>query len=240
MFGLFKKKQPVPLAPNSSGINLRKRTLACLVLDESGSMNHLKAATIEGVNSFIESLKVDNGDDVLFSLYTFASGVSNEDQDVKTLYCNRPINNVRHISNKDYVPHGGTPLYDAVGMALDDMQKEAKEGELVIFAILTDGEENSSQRYTSSYIKSSIERLTLKGWKFSFLGVGVNAFSMYQNMGATADTSFNLGTSAQAVSNTYAAMSTNSATMRSAYSQNNLQATVNLNVILTKDKDNIK
>lgn len=233
MFNIFKKK----LKPDGDTVNLSKRTLVCLVLDESGSMVHLTKDTIGGVNNFMDSFKQDHGDEVLFSFYTFDSAY--DKIPVRTVYSHTPIQKVEHISSKTYRPAGGTPLYDAVGQAIRDMRKEAKDGELVIFAILTDGAENSSREYNAAGIKQDIQALEKKGWKFSFLGVGLDAFSAYQNMGASLINSFNLGASGQAISNTYGAMAANSVTMRSAYTKSGIQATADLNVILDKDRNNI-
>lgn len=240
MFNKLKEKLfgSTPAINIGSGINLKKRTLACLVLDESGSMAHLTNDTIGGVNTFIDSLKNDQGDSVLFSLYTFDAGFGK--QPVRAIYRNKSITDVKYITNKDYKPSGNTPLYDAIGKAIADMEAEAKDGELVIVAILTDGAENASKEFYAPEIKATIQRLETKGWKFSFLGVGLNAYNTYQNIGATQNNSFNLGNSGQAMNATYAAMASNSAVMRSSYKSGGVQATAQMNILLEKDRSNIQ
>lgn len=67
-------------------------------------------------------------------------------------------------------------------MAIDDTEKK-QDGRQVAVFIITDGEENSSTKYKLNDVSNTITRLTENGWRFSFAGVGVDAFGMGKQMG---------------------------------------------------------
>lgn len=57
-----------------------------------------------------------------------------------------PIEAVTHLTAADYSPNGGTPLYDAIGSALQDMQSNAN----VVLIVITDGQDTTSKHYAFS------------------------------------------------------------------------------------------
>lgn len=75
------------------------------------------------------------------------------------------------------VPRGNTALLDAVGgdvaslgERLSKMPEENRPG-LVIFMIVTDGEENASKEYTIDQVREMIQhQQEVYGWDFMFLG----------------------------------------------------------------------
>ncbi|MBU0500003.1 MAG: hypothetical protein KJ558_12765 [Gammaproteobacteria bacterium] len=80
------------------------------------------------------------------------------------------------LTAKTYVPRGNTALFDAIGRTIDDLGQrlavtpEAKRPGQVIVAILTDGYENASTRYSQSKIAAMIDHQRQKyGWEFTFL-----------------------------------------------------------------------
>lgn len=57
-----------------------------------------------------------------------------------------------------------------------------------MFVIITDGEENSSRKYSVGEIKTEIERQKTKyGWEFVFLGANIDAIETADNFGIAAD-----------------------------------------------------
>jgi len=135
------------------------------LLDRSGSMNSCREDTIQGFNSFVESQKSLGG---TMTLCLF-------DNEVTILYTKIPIENVVPLSEDTYVPSGGTALYDAMGHIL----KMKLEKALVI--ILTDGDENSSTKYTSLHIKDLVE--SKKNWDFMYLGANQDAVLSAKRIG---------------------------------------------------------
>lgn len=116
------------------------------LLDKSGSMYERIDDTIGGFNAFVEDQKQFGG---TLSLYTFSDSLH-------CMYRNVSIDNVSILTRKDYVPHGNTALYDAIGEILNMHDDEGK------FVILTDGQENSSRRYTKAHVKDLIKRTKLE------------------------------------------------------------------------------
>jgi hypothetical protein len=117
-------------------------TARVFLLDKSGSMDAVLDDTIGGFNSFVREQIPLGG---TLTLYTFSDFCTCEYRDV-------PIDEVKFLSRETYVPNGNTALYDAMGQILKDYM--GKEGS---FVILTDGQENSSRKYTKSHVKDLVE-----------------------------------------------------------------------------------
>ena len=62
-------------------------------------------------------------------------------------------------ASDDYDPWGSTPLNDAVGSTLADLKAIVRRAENAIgsVTIITDGEENSSEKYTTEKVACMIE-----------------------------------------------------------------------------------
>ncbi|MCK5316304.1 MAG: hypothetical protein KAJ55_00240 [Anaerolineales bacterium] len=135
-----------------------------------------------GINAFINEQKDGDGE-ALLTLAQF-------DTDYDVIHSGVPIGDVPEY---ELVPRGCTALLDAVGRSLVDtktrikaMAKPDRPG-LVVFVIVTDGMENSSQEYTKAQIKELVEKQQdKKGWKFIFLGANQDAFAEAGAMGISA------------------------------------------------------
>lgn len=117
------------------------------LLDKSGSMETVLDDTIGGFNSFLREQVPLGGN---MTLYTFSDTCKCEYRDV-------PIDDVKPLNRDTYIPGGCTALYDSMGTILKDYM--GKEG---IFVILTDGQENSSRKYTKAHVKDLIEASKLE------------------------------------------------------------------------------
>jgi len=153
-----------------------------IVLDESGSMDDTKSATIEGINSFIrEQRKVPGRAN--WTLTTF-SGRS------RNIFRGRPQADVPELNDDTYQPDGGTALIDAVceeidatGTRLAAMTAEQRPGK-VIFVIMTDGQENCSRRFSKFDMLKRIQHQQDKyNWKFVFLGANQDAIATATSYG---------------------------------------------------------
>ncbi len=112
------------------------------VLDSSGSMDAILDDTIGGFNAFVKSRSPPE----TMSLYTFS--------DTCTLvYRDVPVEHVKPLDTKTFLPGGCTALYDALGKVI----KEEPSKSDTILVILTDGQENSSKTYTKSHVKDLLE-----------------------------------------------------------------------------------
>jgi len=153
-----------------------------VVIDKSGSMDSVTNDAIGGFNAFLKSQKEAPGEAkmtvVLFDT-TYSFYAANVD-----------VKSVNPLDNNSYKPQGGTALYDAVGTAIDEIGKKLADMEekdrpsKVVFAILTDGEENSSKKYNRQKVFNQIatQRDTYK-WEFLFLAAGKEAFTAGESLG---------------------------------------------------------
>lgn len=144
------------------------------LLDESGSMGSCIDQTISGFNEYIKALKKEKKK-VKFTLTTFSSG------NVKMVYNNININNVKELGIENYYPGGGTPLYDAIGGTIEGSKKDGK----TLFVIMTDGEENASCEYDVNSITKLIKGKEKVGWTFVYLGADQDAWQHSRNIGLT-------------------------------------------------------
>ena len=149
-----------------------------IILDESGSMDHLKPQTVAGCNetlNVIRSLQSKHGDTQrnLVSIYLFQS-----DSEIPSryLYKNVEIDKVKNLTEGDYKPWGCTPLLDAVGSTLVDLRAVASTHEDAVanVTIITDGYENSSTDYDWHKVHRLIMQLKELGWTFNFIGANID------------------------------------------------------------------
>jgi uncharacterized protein YegL len=100
------------------------------------------------------------------------------------------IERIPALSGESYVCDGGTALYDAVGMAIDNVGKrlartpEDLRPAKVIVTILTDGQENSSRKYDRAQIESMIRHQEEKyNWQFIYLSSSMSAMHDAESIG---------------------------------------------------------
>lgn len=158
-----------------------------MVLDETGSMEMIKKATIDSVNEFISSQKKVEGSCNL-TLYTF-SDISNffnssdkNELPIRKIVDTKDISEVELLTHDSYDPHGMTNLYDAVGFAIKETSKRVETGNVLV-VIITDGDENSSKEFNESSVRNMIEEKQAAGWTFVYLGANQDAWSVGSKMG---------------------------------------------------------
>jgi uncharacterized protein YegL len=165
-----------------------------VVLDKSGSMEILKKDTIGGFNSFLNTQKTEEGE-AKITLILF-------DTSYNIVYQSVNIKNAAELTEKTYIPCGGTSLYDALGVAMKTTRKgiselpEEDKPEKVIFVVITDGEENSScirnkeglRKYTKESIFEKINKYQKDdGYIFIYLGANQDAMQVGNSMGFTSN-----------------------------------------------------
>lgn len=165
-----------------------KKNLSEIVflLDRSGSMSGLEKDTIGGFNAMIEKQKKEEGE-ALISTILF-------DHEMKVLHDRVKVQDVKPISEKDYQVRGCTALLDAMGGAIhhiSNVHKYARNEDVpehTIFVITTDGMENASSHYSSSKVRTMVERQKEKyGWEFLFLGANMDAIAAAIDFGIEED-----------------------------------------------------
>lgn len=178
-----------------------------MVVDESGSMAHLYDATVAGFNEYVTTLQKDK-----MAARSYFSAITFDTRGIRKLQVGANLNEAIKLGRHNYQPTGGTPLLDAVGVAIaaTDQVMAAEEAKKAIVVIQTDGEENSSREQNLSAIKVMIEERQAKGWQFVFIGAGINAFADASKMGIHALNTMSYSADATGTQNVYAATAHNS------------------------------
>ena len=153
-----------------------------IIIDDSGSMQHVADKTISGFNEFLETHQKLPGE-ALLTLVKFNTNYEIVHNGVN-------IEDVPKLNKNTYQPHGMTALLDAVGRSIDEVGKrydamsEEDRPAQVIFMIMTDGEENSSEEYNLEQIKEKTKkRQDENKWEFVFMGADQNAWTAGHSMG---------------------------------------------------------
>jgi len=183
------------------------------IIDRSGSMGSIKTDAIGGFNTFLEEQKKLPGDATL----TYVQF----DTDYEVVHENTPIQTVLPIDDKTYQPRGMTALLDAIGRTIEDVGRrlsnipEELRPSKIIFAILTDGEENSSRKYDLPKVKEMIKlQKESYQWEFIFLGANQDAFAEAAKIGIDAKDAFNYAATGKGVRAAYSNMSASMASYR--------------------------
>jgi uncharacterized protein YegL len=142
-----------------------------IVLDRSGSMAGSESVTTKALNAYLTDLKSEDGVNALLTLSTFDSG------SIDIPISKVPISKIDSFPDDLIKPRGGTPLYDAIGLAIHDLENiiESSEDNKVL-VIVTDGYENASREYTFAGIRSKIKEKEEDGWLIIYLGADHDAF----------------------------------------------------------------
>ena len=184
---------------------MKKININC-ILDMSGSMNSIIEDARKGFNEFLKEQK-QSKHKIKFTLMFF-------DTSFYIPYKNKNIKKVKKVNKDTYYANGGTALYDAIGISIDDyidkLGKTPKErrADKTLFVILTDGEENSSKKYHKDLIKSMVTEMR-EEFKAEFIYLGANQDSCFQaeSMGMNGNNSFDYDATSDGISIAYANMS---------------------------------
>ena len=155
----------------------KARIYNLIIVDESGSMSHLREATLSGINETIGTIKSAQKEYAETQEHTLTLVTLDSDSnrpDVRTMIDNQSITEVLEFS--DYMPRGCTPLYDAMGQSLTKLHAAIK-GDVdasAVVTVLTDGLENASREWDAQSLRKLIEQLKEEGWSFSYMGSAHN------------------------------------------------------------------
>ena len=160
-------------------------TEIAFILDRSGSMASVTEAAITGFNEFLRDQQKTDGQARL-TLVLF------DNEYLVPLDC-IPVQEAVSLDTTTYVPRGSTSLLDAIGTTIDRLGTrlstvpEPDRPGQVIVAILTDGLENSSEKFTWKEISHKIlEQTNTYKWQFLFLGANQDAIATAANLSIAA------------------------------------------------------
>lgn len=139
-------------------------------------MESIRSSAIDGFNQFLRDQQAAPDHTKLTFVFF--------DSAVEVCHLSLPVAEIVPLNADTYVPQGCTALLDAIGRTIDKTGQrlaklpESERPDHVSIAILTDGEENSSTRYTWQDIAERIKHQTEKySWEFLFLGASEDAIA---------------------------------------------------------------
>ncbi|MEI7942752.1 MAG: vWA domain-containing protein [Candidatus Riflemargulisbacteria bacterium] len=193
----------------------KEKTHITIILDKSGSMGSCLNDTIGGFNTFLKAQRELEGTATM-TLVQF-----NGHYDVISDMA--PLSDTGELTNKNYVPNGGTALLDAIGRTINnveskinDMAKKSRP-EKVIFVIITDGEENESVEFTKDQIMQMINaHRDEQKWEFVFIGANQDAIQAGGDIGVRAKSTLSYEASSAGTSTMYTCLTKSMSTYRSA------------------------
>ena len=160
---------------------MKQKIFNLIILDASGSMYSIKNEAIAGVVETIQTIRTAQEDNAnqkhLLSLVVF-NGKS-----IATIYDRMPITKAPNFTEKDYQPTDNTPLYDAMGNAISNLQRCINEEDNVLVTVITDGYENSSVEWNHQRIFQLVEDLKKNNWLFTYIGANQDALKVAKDMG---------------------------------------------------------
>jgi hypothetical protein len=157
------EKMSIPEMEQKYGLDIT------VIIDRSGSMSPVRDEAIGAFNTFLSDRK-NSDPDALMTIVQF-------DHEYMILANGLPIQEVRPLDHKTYIPRGDTALLDAVGKTIGSIESRSHNANAILVAILTDGQENASVEWHSEQIRDLIREREAKGWDFYYLSAELSAFN---------------------------------------------------------------
>jgi hypothetical protein len=192
-------------------------THIAVILDRTGSMESIRDDTIGGFNAFLKQQKAEPGTATL-TLVQFDS------QDpYEVIHRFKPINEVSELNRETYIPRASTPLLDALGRGINDLEKslsELKEEDRpskVVVVVVTDGQENSSREFRRDQVEKMIKEKSEKDfWQFVFLSADLAAIGDARSVGFQANAVLLFEKNSKGSSEAWASLSARTSDWRSS------------------------
>lgn len=153
-----------------------KETEVVFLFDKSASCNGVEYTTVNEFSRVIARENFKNRKDIISTILF--------NDKMETIHDRLAVREVKPFT---YIASGNTALYDTLGTQIQKIKKEqmkdSKIPDKTIFVIMTDGEDNSSKKYSAYQIRELIEERIQAGWEFIYLGVNVNVANEARNLG---------------------------------------------------------
>jgi hypothetical protein len=184
-----------------------KRLSCALVIDESGSMSPLRQATIDGANAWLADQRKDGPEDLL-TLVMFDAPQDPTKPRVRVKYDGVLLKEVVDLTEADYKPDGGTPLFDAIGATISRIEADPRSADrTIVLVVMTDGLENASVEYTRAALAARIEQKERDGWTIMYLGANQDAKQVAAGMSLDANYAVSYDATEDGIARAYGATS---------------------------------
>jgi hypothetical protein len=187
-----------------------------VILDRTGSMESIRDDTIGGFNAFLEDQQHQPGTATL-TLVQFDT-----EDPYEIVHHYTPIADIPKLTRKTYVPRAATPLLDALGRGINDLEKgilelaEEERPSKVVMVVITDGHENSSEEFKKDQISKMVKERTEKDdWQFVFLGADLDGIDDARASGFVFDSSLLYEKSGKGAREAWASLSKRTSEFRS-------------------------
>lgn len=170
---------------------MRDCTDITILLDTSSSMWPKRDVTIKGFNEFLQAQRLEPGECRINLAYFDTKW------EFKTL--GQAVADVPDLTFDGYSPRGiSTALIDSSCQAIDSIgahyarMPEKDRPSKVIFATISDGEENASRYFTAEHLKERIARQqNTYSWQFVYIGSNQDAVTSGTRFGYQAQNTMN-------------------------------------------------
>jgi Mg-chelatase subunit ChlD len=150
-----------------------------VVVDRSGSMASMRSELVEGLNVFMEEQRKAGPAKVT---------VIEFDDTINSVLDSVELTQVPRFGDEHFQPRGSTALLDGIGSMIQTMESRVPSGKLEgsaapVIVILTDGQENASQKFSRKQIFDTITEKKELGWKITFMGANQDAIAVGESFG---------------------------------------------------------
>jgi ADP-ribosylglycohydrolase len=149
-------------------------------------MESIRDDVIGGFNAFLAEQQAQPGRATL----TLVQFDSHDPYEVLQRFV--PVQHVPMLTHETYVPRASTPLLDALGRGINDLEAslaglpaDRRPGQIVM-VIVTDGQENASREFTKARVTEMIRAKRAQGWQFVFLSADLDAIDDAEHSGVLA------------------------------------------------------
>lgn len=180
-------------------------------------MESIRTDTIGGFNAFLQQQQQEPGTATL-TLVQFDSRAPYE-----VIHGFAPIESVPALTPATFVPRGSTPLLDALGQGINDLEQsiaraaEADRPSKIIFVVVTDGMENASREFNREQIQTMVKQKTENDhWQFVFLSADLAAMGDARSVGISPESSLLFEKSGTGTAGAWGSVSARTSDYRSA------------------------
>ena len=159
----------------------KQRIFNLIILDESGSMQMIREQAVSGLNETFQTIRLAQENHPEQQHYI--SFVTFNSARIKKVMDRLEVDTNKELEWNDFRPNEWTPLFDAMGLSLNELKTHVRENDVVLVTIITDGMENSSKEYCGHDIKEMVDDLKKKGWVFAYIGTNQDVDAIADKLG---------------------------------------------------------